>query len=377
MHKLTRMSTIFISFLALTALSAQEVTVIKADRMLDVVTGKMVRNAVVVIEGNRIKSVGGKVPAGATVIGLGDVTLLPGFMDMHTHLVMTLTGDFFLSRVRETESDAAIRGVGFARATLMAGFTTVRDVGGGQPSVALARAVENGTIPGPQIFSARSSITITGGHCEATGWRPGLIELDYREGVADGVDEVIKAVRYQIKHGATVIKICATAGVLSFEKAVGAQQMTAAEIRAAVEEAARHGMKVAAHAHGTQGIKAAIKAGVASIDHGSILDAEAIRLMKKSGTYLVPTNYITATLEEMELPPLLARKAASITPKMDRSLSMAIKGGVKIALGTDAAVIPHGDNAREFGAYVKAGMSPLNALRSATVNAADLLGVDD
>ena len=188
---------------------------------------------------------------------------------------------------------------------------------------------------------------------------------------------MIKAVRYQIKHGATVIKICATAGVLSFEKAVGAQQMTAAEIRAAVEEAARHGMKVAAHAHGTQGIKAAIKAGVASIDHGSILDAEAIRLMKKSGTYLVPTNYITATLKEMELPPLLARKAASITPKMDRSLSMAIKGGVKIALGTDAAVIPHGDNAREFGAYVKAGMSPLNALRSATVNAADLLGVDD
>ena len=377
-HGHTRVLRIVSLALALTAtLPAQDVTVIKADRMLDVASGKMIRNAVVVVEGDRITAVGGSIPAGAAIIDLGNVTLLPGFMDMHTHLTMYLGPDFFLNAVRETGAAAAIRGVVYARNTLLAGITTVRDVGGGQPSVALMRAIDKGLIDGPRMFSARSSISITGGHCDATGWAPGVVERDYRDGVADGVDEVLKAVRYQIKHGANVIKICATAGVLSFEEAVGAQQLTAEEMKAIVEEAARHGLKVAAHAHGTAGIKAAVRAGVASIDHGSILDAEAIKLMKRNGTFLVPTNYLTGPLVEMDLPALLLEKAKRIVPFMDRSLAMAVKAGVKIAFGTDAAVFPHGDNAKEFAAYVEAGMSPLEALRSATINAAELLGVDD
>ena len=374
----SRARQIFAFFLAITAtLSAQGIMAIQADRMLDVASGKMIRNAVIVVDGDRIASVGGSIPAMAEIIDLGDVTLLPGFMDMHTHLTMYLGPDFYLNAVRETESDAALRGVVFARRTLLAGVTTVRDVGGGQPSVALMKAIDRGLIDGPRMFSARSSISITGGHCDATGWAPGVVERDYRDGVADGVDEVLKAVRYQIKHGANVIKICATAGVLSFEEAVGAQQLSAAEMKTIVEEAARHGMKVAAHAHGTVGIKAAVRAGVASIDHGSILDSEAIKLMKKNGTFLVPTNYLTGPILELDLPALLMEKAHRIAPSMDRSLAMAVKAGVKIAFGTDAAVFPHGENAKEFAAYVEAGMSPLEALRSATINAAELLGVDD
>ncbi len=370
---------VFLAALTLaTAAPAQEIKVIRAARMVDVVKGRLVRDAVVVVAGDRILSVGGQAPAGAQVIDLGDVTLLPGLMDMHTHLGYDLSKESFIRAVKETALDEALRGARNGRLTLMAGFTTVRNVGSnGFSDVALMRAFDQDLLPGPRVFPAGHALGITGGHCDATGWAPGILELGPEEGVADGIDEVVKAVRYQIKHGAKVIKICATAGVLSYEQSVGAQQYAGDEMRAIVEEAARHGIKVAAHAHGTAGIIAAVEAGVASIDHGSILDSDAIKAMKRKGTYLVPTNYLTRALPLDDLPAPIRAKAEYLIPVMNRSLRMAIKAGVKIAFGTDAGVYPHGDNAREFAAYVEAGMSPLEALRSATTAAADLLGVDD
>ncbi len=359
------------------ALPAQ-VTVVRAARWLDVESGRVVPNAVVVIEAGRIRSVGGPAPQGATVIDLGDHTLLPGLMDMHTHLSYAIGGDWVNRPVRELSAVSALRGAHNARITLQAGFTTVRDVGSADfIDVALNQAIEMGLAEGPRIVPAGHSLGITGGHCDATGFNPGILESGPEQGIADGADGVLRAVRYQIKHGAKVIKICATAGVLSFEGSVGAQQFTLEEMRTIVEEAARHGMKVAAHAHGTEGINAAILAGVASIDHGSILSDESIRLMKEHGTYLVPTTYLADAIDLDALPPPIRAKAESVLPMAKASLSRAIREGVKIAFGTDAAVYPHGENGREFTALVARGMTPIDAIRTATVNAADLLGVTD
>ncbi len=373
----TRVLSIFLTLILTASLvSAQELTVLRASRMLDVEKGEMVRNAVVVVEGDRIKAVGGKVPEEATVIDLGDVTLLPGLMDMHTHLTLDVDKDYFIRAVKEGPADAALRGARNARRTLSAGFTTVRDVeSGGFADVSLMKAIDAGLVEGPRIIPAGHPISITGGHGDKTGWAPGILEGGPETGIADGVDEVIRAVRYQIKHGAKVIKTMATAGVLSFEGTVGAQQYSQEELNAMVQEASRHGIKVCAHAHGTEGIIAAVKAGVASIEHGTMLNDEAIRLMKKQGTYLVPTVFTWYI--PIDLPPELKEKDDYARSFVDKSVRAAIKAGVKIALGTDAGVYPHGDNAKEFAALVKRGMSPLEAIRTATVNAADLLGVDD
>ena len=359
--------------------AAQQVTVVRAARMLDVKTGRMVQNAVVVIEGGRIKSVGsGEIPEDADIIDLGNLTLLPGLIDMHVHLTGDLDKDSFNRRIREGAADAALRGARNARRTLLAGFTTVRDMASdGFSAVALMRASDRGLIEGPRIFPAAHGLGITGGHCDATGLAPGILEGGPERGVADGADEILKAVRYQIKHGAKLIKTCATAGVLSFEGPVGAQQYSEEELRVMVEEAARHGMKVSAHAHGTEGIIAAVRAGVASIEHGSMLNEEAIALMKEKGTYLVPTTYLADNIPLDVLPPHIRAKAESILPVAKESVRRAIRAGVKIAFGTDAAVFPHGDNAKEFTALVERGLTPLEAIRSATLNAVDLLGVDD
>ncbi|MBT4522254.1 MAG: amidohydrolase family protein [Halieaceae bacterium] len=367
-----------------TTVALADPVVLKADRMLDIEAGKMIGPASVVVDNGLIVAVNPvELPLGARVIELGDMTLLPGLMDMHTHLTIDFfTGsDWVTMPVLETAPDWAIRGVHFADLTLQAGFTTVRDVGAntGFPDVALMRAIDRGTVPGPRMWPAGHYISITGGHCDVTGFAPGTLEFGPRQGIADGVDEVIKAVRYQAKHGARVIKVCATAGVFSFSRQapIGAQQYSLDELRAIVEEAGRMGLKVAAHAHGTEGINAAIIAGVASIEHGSVLSNESIRLMKKHGTYLVPNLYINSLPLPPETPDEIRKKSDYLIPKVEQSLRKAQKAGVKMAFGTDSGVYPHGENGREFSALVANGVVPLEALRMSTVYAADLLGVVD
>ncbi len=368
-----------LSFVALLALAPQEVRALRVARLLDVESGRILENATVLIGGERILAVNPKeVPAGAEVLDLGERTLLPGLIDCHTHLNSDLEGEWIRREVLETAADAALRGAKNARVTLLAGFTTVRDVGaGGFADVSLMKAIDAGWILGPRMFPAGHAIGITGGHADTTGYIPGVLERGIESGIADGVDEVVAAVRYQIKHGAKVIKTCATAGVLSFEGPVGAQQYSAEELLALVTEAHRHGLKVAAHAHGNAGIQAAVRAGVDSIEHGSELDDEAIALMKQHGTYLVPTDYLTEAIDMAILPPQIRKKAEAVLPLAQASHAKAIAAGVKIAYGTDSGVYPHGLNACEFATLVRRGMQPLDAIRSATVNACDLIGVTD
>jgi imidazolonepropionase-like amidohydrolase len=356
--------------------TAAQTTVVRAERMLNVASGRIVADAVVVVEGDRIARVGGGVPQGAEVIDLGDVTLVPGLTDLHTHLTGDLEGDWTNRGVRETDADAALRGARNARRTLMAGFTSARDMSG-HAGVALMRGIDQGFVEGPRIFPGVNPLGITGGHCDVTGYAPGVVETDYRDGVGDGPEGVLRALRYQVKHGAKFIKICATAGVLSFEGPVGAQQFSLEEMQTIVEEADRHGMHVAAHAHGTEGINDAIRAGVTSIEHGSMLSDESIRLMLEHGTFLVPTTYLVDAIDLDNLPPPIRAKAEYVLPLARESLRRAIRGGVNIAFGTDAAVYPHGDNAKEFGVMVDLAMSPIDALRAATTTAAGILGYDD
>lgn len=352
--------------------------VVRAARMLDVRAGRLSNDATVVIQGDRITQVGGTPPAGATVIDLGQVTLLPGFIDAHVHLTGEIRPGFELAAVRETDADQAFHGAANARKTLMAGFTTVRNLGAGDfVDISLMKAIDRGEVEGPRIIPAGHAIGITGGHCDVTGFAPGIAVMDPLHGVADGVAQVIQAVRQQAKYGAKVIKICATAGVLSFDATVGAQQLSDDEMQAIVQEASRHGLRVAAHAHGTEGIKAAIRAGVTSIEHGSMLDDEAIALMKQKGTWLVPTRALADLINKDALPAPIRAKAEYVMPLADASFRKAVAAGVRIAFGTDAAVLPHGMNAKEFAVYVKAGMSPIDAIRTATINGAELLGTPD
>jgi len=268
--------------------------------------------------------------------------------------------------VTTTEAFGAFNAAKYGAITLRAGFTTVRDFGG-DITVELGKAVERGDILAPRVIPSRNPLGITGGHCDVTGFSPGILEGGPEQGVADGPWEVVEAVRYRIKHGAKVIKTCATAGVLSMEGPVGAQQYTLEELTAMVDEAARHGIKVAAHAHGSEGILAAVQAGVASIEHGSMMTDEIMDLMIEKGTYLVPTTYLVDRIPLEQLPALVRAKAEQILPLARLSVQRAIERGVPIAFGTDAAVFPHGENAGEFEIYVQMGMSELEALRTATI----------
>lgn len=367
------------------AVQAQSL-VLRADRMLDVTTGRIVTPATVEVERGRIVAVNSStVPPGATVIDLGDVTLLPGFIDAHVHLLMDDAASYRLQLVTENASMKALRGANNARTTLLAGFTTVRDLAQLSPArelitVSLAQATEKGWIEGPHIVACGHALSPTGGHIDPSmhlGAAETIMELGPEEGIADGIDQVVRATRYQIKHGAKVIKISATAGVLSMEASIGAQQYSDAEMRAIVEEANRHGIPVAAHAHGTDGIKAAVRAGVTSIEHGSMLDDEAISLMKEHGTFLVPTTALTDLLDLAHLPPPVRAKAEEVLPKARDSVNRAVRAGVRIVLGTDAPLVPHGQNAKEFTALVARGMAPIEAIRAGTVNAAELLRVPD
>lgn len=372
--------------LAWPAYAAPESTVVTAKRFLDVEAGKILTGQVaVLITGERIVNVGpleairASAPAGAKLIDLGDATLLPGLIDCHTHLTLDLTEpDWFHSPVTESPTESALRGVSNARKTLRAGFTTVREAGSiGFADVALMRAVERGWVEGPRIFAVGYAIGSTGGHADVTGFIPGVLEWGPQQGIADGPDEVIKAVRYQAKHGARAIKLVATAGVASLETSASAPQYSEAEMAAVVEEAHRLGLRVMAHAHGAEGIVTAVRAGVSSIEHGTLIDEKGIQLMKARGTFLVPTVYQWSIPPLPSDPPLLKEKLRRLAALANDHLAAAFRAGVRTAFGTDASAFPHGDNAKEFAAMVKLGLSPIRAIRAATIDAAELLGVDD
>ena len=377
-------STFLFCFTALALLAAgvaqaEGVTVIRAASYVDIADGKVVTPAVIVVAGGLITDVNpARPPEDAAVVDLPGLTLLPGMIDVHTHLSYEIGPGWTLQPVTWTIGELALRSGKNARKTLMAGFTTVRDLGSsGFVDVATMNAIERGDIIGPRIIPVGHAISTTGGHCDTTGYAPGIAERDYRGGVADGVEEVLKAVRYQIKHGAKAIKICATAGVLSFEGPAGAQQYSFEELKAAADEAHRHGLKIAAHAHGTDGIIAAARAGIDSIEHNSIMTREAAEIIRKNGAWVTPNMYLIEAVDLDALPPAIRAKAEYVSPISVDSFKLALGMGLKIDFGTDAGVYPHGDNARELAARVRHGMSPVEAIRSATMYSAEALGKPD
>jgi len=373
--------------LALLGQQAQPVIAIRAGTLIDGTGAAPVRNAVILIRGDRITAVGAQVqvPADATVIDLSAYTVLPGFIDSHVHLAGRTIGDGDWQHAELVQSPAerALLGAAHAQQTLEAGFTTVRNVGNdGFADIALRNAINAGWVLGPRVLAAGISFGVNGGHCDgSSGYWPGALPQGrIEDGAADGPEEVREAVRYNVKYGADVIKICATGGVLSPTDSVGVQQYTEEEMRAVVEAARMTERRVAAHAHGNEGIKAAVRAGVTSIEHGSILDDEAIQLMKRNGTWLVPTLMAGEGVETMaragRLPPAIAAKALAIAPRARQSFRLAVQGGVKIALGTDAGVFTHGTNGHEFTLMVRGGMTPMQAIVAGTTSAATLLGVE-
>lgn len=356
-------------------------TIIRAGHLLDVHTGKMLDAQTIVVSGDRIVSVAptSSTPAssGDAVIDLGSLTVLPGLIDVHTHLTGNPDFDPF-KEVTDTDAKDAINGVVNARTTLLAGFTTVRNVGAsGFVDVNLRDAIEAGQVPGPHMLVSGPPLGITGGHCDEN-----LLPISYHivgDGVADGIAAVQHQVRQNIKYGADLIKICATGGVLSKGDDPQASQYTLEEMKAIVADAHRLGRKVAAHAHGAQGILWASEAGVDSIEHGSYINDDAIAVMKKNGTYLVPTLYLEDWMAAYgKLPPFYLQKMKDVSAVAKKNIRHAYESGVKIALGTDAAVYPHGLNGHELEVYVRdLGMKPLEAIQTATVNAADLLNWSD
>jgi imidazolonepropionase-like amidohydrolase len=373
---------------ALTVQQPAPVTAIRAGTLIDGAGGAPIRNAVILVQGDRITAVGPnvQVPSGATVIDLSAWTVLPGFIDAHVHLTGHVIGDGDWQHQALVESAAqrTLLGAAHAQQTLEAGFTTVRNVGADAfTDVALRNAINAGWVPGPRILAAGVSFGISGGHCDgSSGYQPAspMSRGGLETGAADGVEHVREAVRFNVKNGADVIKICATGGVLSPTDSVGVQQYTEEEMRAVVEAARMAERRVAAHAHGLEGIKAAVRAGVTSIEHGSILDAEAVRLMKERGTWLVPTLLAGYTVESLavagRLPPAIAAKARAIAPRTRQSFKLAVDGGVRVALGTDAGVMHHGTNGREFELMVRYGMTPMQAIVAGTLNGATLLGLE-
>ncbi|WP_067649961.1 metal-dependent hydrolase family protein [Nocardia harenae] len=366
--------------------------VLRAARWLDVDTGELHSPAVLVVRGEHIAAIDPDVvPDGAVLHDLGDVTLLPGLMDMEINLLIggpeTPTGlPLPMHGVQDDPVYRTLRATVNARITLEAGFTTVRNLGlmvktgGYLLDVDLHRAIEQGWFPGPRIHSAGHAITPTGGHLDPTMFQrlaPHIMPLAVEEGIANGVDQVRHAVRYQIKYGAQLIKVSASGGVMSHSTAPGIQQYSDEELAAIVDEAHRAGLHVAAHAHGDAGIRACIRAGVDCIEHGSLAGDDTIAMMVEHGTYLVPTSYLSEGLDVSKAPPALQEKAAEVFPRARRMLGKAIAAGVKIACGTDAPAVPHGDNAKELWALVDRGMTPAQALRAATVVSAELLGVTD
>jgi len=361
--------------------TAEDVIVIRAARLLDVEAGKLISPAVVVVKGERIEAVSAAAaPPEARAIDLGDVTILPGLIDAHTHLTLDVyEKDWLLRTFTEGGPEMTLRGARNARLTLAAGFTTVRDMGSAYfADTALAKAIDAGWVEGPRMIASGYAVGITGGHADYTGFSPGILEVGPKQGVADGVDDLLEAVRYQMKHGARVIKIMATGGVMGFEASYSNQQLSDEELRAIIEEVKRQGVKVAAHAYGPEGILAAVRAGVSSVEHGIGISDETLALMEQKGIYLVPTAYVfSGGVGYDVLPPEILAKAKAVDAAAQESHRRAFRSRVKIAFGTDAGCFPHGQNAKEFVTLVEWGMRPLDAIRAATLNAAGLLGVSD
>jgi imidazolonepropionase-like amidohydrolase len=371
--------------------AADNIIVLKAERMFDGKSKTLVQHGVVIIQGDKIVDVGSNlaIPSGAQVIDLGDATLAPGFMDAHTHLTLDYSGDYNVRRLHELDlnvSEQAIKATTYARATVEAGFTTVRDLGsrfvGSREfvDVALRNSINKGVIVGPRMLVATKGIGATGGHFDPTsGFRDFLFgrEPDYTDGIANGPEEIREAVRFEVKNGADVIKAAVSGGVLSLADEVDTPQLTPAEMAALIDESHRLRKKVAVHCHGDQAAREAIEAGVDSIEHGSFMKPETLTRMKNKGTFLTPTlmatEWIMSKLDNY--PAALQAKAKAAGATRSDMFRSAVKMGVKISFGTDAAVFPHGQNAKEFKLMVDLGMTPIEALRSATANDAELLGL--
>ena len=366
-------------------MSDPKVTVLHSTGVLDVDTGEVIQNAYVCIEGNRITSVGtaSNVTADADeVLELGDLTLVPGLMDMEVDLMLGGPGAGFSDPVRMDPAKLALRAVANGRRTLRAGFTTVRNLGlfvktnGYMLDVDLAQAIDAGWVDGPRVVPAGHAICPTGGHLDPSaqsGLAPEIMRLSVEEGIADGIAEVRKAVRYQIKHGAKLIKCVASGGVMTQTGPPGAQQYSTEELTAIAEEAHRRGLRVATHCHGDTATNAALDAGIDCIEHGYMIGDDTIQRLVDTGTFLVSTQALTENWDISDQPKALQAKAADIFPKARKSLSKAIEAGVKIALGTDAPAIWHGRNAEELEILVMRGMSPIQAIRAATTVGADLI----
>ena len=361
---------------------------LRSARLLDVEKGELLEPGELLVDDDRIVEVAPtSVPADAETIDLGDLTLLPGLMDMEVNLL--LGGPNHESPLNPVQDDPALRtlrAVANARRTLRSGFTTVRNLGlfvqtgGLLLDVALKKAIDFGWIDGPRVVPAGHAISPTGGHLDPTMFQalaPHVLPITVEEGIANGVNQVRAAARYQIKYGAELIKVCVTGGVMSHTGPPGAQQYSDEELRAIVDEAHRRGLKVAAHAHGDDGIRAAVKAGIDCIEHGSLASDETLRLMIERGTFLVATTYLADGMDISRAAPELQAKAAEVFPRARATISRAIELGVKVACGTDAPAIPHGRNAKELVALVDRGMKPIDALRAATTVSAELIDVED
>lgn len=381
-------STFILVAAVLLAGSTRAATLVHAGRLIDGVSDAARSNVTLVIEGDSITAVrdGFAPPAeGDSVIDLSEATVLPGLMDMHVHLTGEMNPKNYLERVQLNTASFAIRSVEYARRTLMAGFTTVRNPGDdGTITVALRDEIAKGMVPGPRIFTAGKSLATTGGHADPTnGLRDDLTrDAGPEDGVVNGPADAAKAVRHRYKEGADFIKITATGGVLSVAKSGQNPQFTEAELRAIVETANDYGFHVAAHAHGAEGMKRAVRAGIKSIEHGTLMDQEVMDLMKEHGTYYVPTILAGEFVAEKAtidgyFPEVVRPKAAEIGPKIQETFGKAYRAGVKIAFGTDCGVSPHGGNAREFSLMVEAGMPEMEAIQAATMSTAELLGIAD
>ncbi len=384
MHKL--IGSLLLLLLISNSFAQIKTTLIKTGRLIDVESGKVLTNQMILVRNDSIIKVDSSIAItnDAIVIDLSKYTVLPGLIDCHTHITGQPGGDYYADIFRKTPVDIAVTAHLYAKRTLEAGFTTVRDLGAsGLVDVALRNAINNGDIVGPNIYAATAFIGSTGSHGDLNGFSA-YLQFNLPKGmsgVANGVEGVREQVRYNVKNGADVIKFGASAGVLSEEESVGAPQYTQEEMNAIVSEAKMWGRKTAAHAHGTEAIKMAVKAGVASVEHGSFLDAEGIQLMKERGTYLVADvyddEYIIAEYAKLGYPEKIINKEKMVGKLQRENFQKAVEAGVKIAYGTDAGVYPHGWNGKQFKWMTRFGLSPMGAIQAATIHAADLIGIKD